>query len=92
MDFCWFYITGFDPAYSDYIQENKEFEQSYQYKFKEMTAEKLEEDLLDCLRKIVEICPERKEEDKIEMLYQAARLFELEEILSDIFCKELMKE
>ena len=40
-----------------------------------MAAEKLEEELLDCLIRIVEICPERKEEDKIEMLYQVAMLY-----------------
>ncbi len=92
MDFSQFYITGFDSAYSGYIKANKEFEQPYQYKFQEMAAEKLEEELVDCLGKIIELCPEKKEEDKTEMLYQAARLFELEEILSDIFYKELMKE
>ena len=92
IDFCQFYITGFDSAYSDYIKANKEFEQPYHYKFHEMAAEKLEEELVDCLGKIIELYPEKKEEDKIAMLYQAARLFELEEILSDIFYKELMKE
>ena len=92
IDFCQFYIIGFDSAYSDYIKANKEFEQPYQYKFKGMAAEKLEEELVDCLGKIIELCPEKKEEDKTAMLYQAARLFELEEILSDIFYKELMKE
>jgi hypothetical protein len=92
MDFSQFYITGFDSAYSDYIKANKEFEQPYHYKFQEMATEKLEEELVDCLGKIIELCPEKKEEDKTEMLYQAARLFELEEILSDIFYKELMKE
>ena len=92
MDFSQFYITGFDSAYSGYIKANKEFEQPYHYKFHEMAAEKLEEELEDCLGKIIELCPEKKEEDKTEMLYQAARLFELEEILSDIFYKELMKE
>lgn len=93
VDFCWFYITGFDPAYSDYIKENKEFKQEYQYqyKFKEMAAEKLEEDLLDCLRKIIEMHPE-KQGAKAAFMFQAARLFELEEILSDLFYKELMNE
>lgn len=92
MDFCQFYITGFDSAYSDYIKANKEFEQPYEYKFKEMAAEKLEEELVDCLGKIIELCPEKKEEDKTEMLYQAARLFELQDLLSDLFYKEVMKD
>ena len=92
MDFSQFYITGFDSAYSGYIKANKEFEQPYQYKFKGMAAEKLEEELVDCLGKIIELCPEKKEEDNIAMMYQATRLFELEEILSDMFYKELLKE
>lgn len=91
-DFCEFYISGFDPAYSDYVKENKDFEKKYDYKFGTMKAEKLEKELEDCLRKIVEISPEKKEEDKTEMLYQAARLFELDEILLVLFCEELMKE
>ena len=53
--------------------------------------EKEEEELVDCLGKIIEICPEKKEEDKTEMLYQAARLFELQDLLSDLFYKEVMK-
>ena len=92
MDFSQFYITGFDSAYSDYIKANKEFEQPYQYKFKGMAAEKLEEELVDCLGKIIELCPEKKEEDKTEMLYQAARLFELKDLLSDLFYKEVTKD
>lgn len=92
LDFCEFYMSGFDSAYSDYIKENKEFEKEYQYKFMAMAAEELEEELVDCLEKIVEKCPEKKEEDKTEMLYQAARLFELDEILLVLFCEELMKE
>lgn len=91
-NFCEFYISEFNPAYSDYIKENKEFEKEYQYKFGTMKTEKLEEELKKCLTKIIEIFPEKKEEDKTEMLYQAARLFELDEILLVLFCEELMKE
>lgn len=92
MDFCQFYITGFDSAYSDYIKENKEFEKEYQYKFRAMAAEELEEELVDCLGKIVEKCPEKKEEDKTVMMYQAAKLFELQELLSDLFYMEVIKD
>ena len=92
MDFCQFYITEFDSAYSDYIKVNKEFEQPYQYKFQGMAAEILDEELVDCLGKIIELCPEKKEEDKTEMLYQAARLFELQDLLSDLFYKEVTKD
>ena len=92
MDFSQFYITGFDSAYSDYINVNKRLERPYQYKFGAMAAEKLEEELVDCLGKIIELCPAKKEEDKTEMLYQAARLFELQDLLSDLFYKEVTKD
>ena len=92
MDFSQFYITGFDSAYNDYINANKRLERPYQYKSGAMAAEKLEEELVDCLGKIIELCPEKKEEDKTEMLYQAARLFELQDLLSDLFYKEVTKD
>ena len=79
MDFSQFYITGFDSAYSDYINANKRLERPYQYKSGAMAAEKLEEELVDCLGKIIELCPEKKEEDKTEML-------------SDLFYKEVTKD
>lgn len=92
MDFCQFYITGFNSAYSDYIKANKEFEQPYQYKFKEMATEKLEEELKDCLEKLVALYPEKTDADKTTIMYQAARLFELQDLLSDLFCMEIMKD
>lgn len=92
MDFSQFYITEFDPAYSDYIKANKEFEQPYQYKFKEMATEKLEEELKDCLKDIIALYPEKNNEDKTAMIYQASMLFELQDLLSDLFYKEVMKD
>lgn len=92
MDFCQFYITGFDSAYSDYFKANKEFEQPYQYKFKEMATEKLEEELKDCLEKLVALYPEKTYADKTAMIYHAARLFELQDLLSDLFCMEIMED
>lgn len=92
MDFSQFYITEFDPAYSDYIKGNKEFEQPYQYKFKGMAAEKLEKELKDCLKKIIALYPEKNNEDKTAMIYQASMLFELQDLLSDLFYKEVMKD
>lgn len=92
MDFSQFYITEFDPAYSDYIKANKEFEQPYQYKFKEMATEKLEEELKGCLKKIIALYPEKTDADKTTIMYQAARLFELQDLLSDLFCMEIMKD
>lgn len=91
-NFCEFYISEFNPAYSDYIKENKEFEKEYQYKFRAMAAEELEEELVDCLGKIVEKYPKKKEEDKTAMMYQAAKLFELQELLSDLFYMEVIKD
>lgn len=92
MDFCQFYITEFDSAYSDYIKVNKEFERPYQYKFQGMAAEKLEEELKGCLEKLVALYPEKTDADKTAMMYHAARLFELQDLLSDLFCMEVMKE
>ena len=92
IDFCKFYMSGFDPAYSDYFKVNKKLEQPYSYKFKPISEEKLEEQLKDCLTKIIEIYPDRKEEDKTAMMYQAAKLFELQELLSDLFYMEVMKD
>lgn len=90
-DLCEFYILWFNPAYSGYAKENKNFEKEYQCKFRTIKVEKLEKKLKECLTKIVEIYPKRKEEDKTAFIFQASKLFELEEILSDSFYKELMK-
>lgn len=92
LDFCEFYLSEFDPAYSDYFKVNKKLEQPYSYKFKPISEEKLEEQLKDCLTKIIEIYPDRKEEDKTAMMYQASMLFELQDLLSDLFYKEVMKD
>lgn len=92
IDFCQFYITGFDSAYSDYFKANKEFEQPYEYKFKGMAAEKLEEELKGCLKDIIALYPEKTDADKTTIMYQATRLFELQDLLSDLFCMEIMKD
>lgn len=75
MDFYQFYIIGFDPAYGTYIQENKELEKPYLYKFGAMAGEKLEKEFEDCLEKIIALYSE-KQKNKAEMLYHAVRLFE----------------
>ncbi|MFG6328846.1 MAG: hypothetical protein K1W06_05125 [Lachnospiraceae bacterium] len=51
LDFCEFYISYFDSAYGGYMQVNKEYEKPYQYKFKPMTVEKLEDEMADCFGK-----------------------------------------
>ena len=71
--------------------KNKEFEKPYPYNFKPMTKNKLEEDLKGCLTKLIELYPEKTDEDKTSIMYQCARLFEIEEILFDLFYKELMQ-
>ena len=91
MDFCQFYITGFDPAYSRYLRENPNLEKAYQYKFEAMPAEKLEEELEDCLIRLLVLSPENSTHKK-EILYQATRLFRLEEIISTLFYGELTNE
>lgn len=85
------YILEFYPVYENYVKENKEFEKTYPYKFKPMTKNKLEEDLKDCLTKLIELYPEKTDKDKTSIIYQGARLFEIDEILFDLFYKELIE-
>ncbi len=92
LNFCEFYISYFDSAYSDYAKENKGFEKEYQYKFKEMTAEELEEELVDCLGKIIALHPEKTDANKTAMMYQASRLFELQDSLTDLFIMEVTND
>ena len=63
LDFCEFYISYFDSAYSDYAKKNKGVEKEYQYKFRTMAVEELEEELVACLGKIIELCPEKKDDN-----------------------------
>ena len=92
LDFCQFYTTGFDPAYSRYLKQNPNLGESYQYKFEAMPVGKLEEELEDCLINLLVLSPEKNNSHKTEMLHQAAKLFELEENISTVFYEELMKE
>ena len=85
------YILEFYPVYENYVKENKKFEKPYQYKFKPMTKNKLEEDLKDCLTKLIELYPEKTGKDKTSIMYQGARLFEIDEILFELFYKELIQ-
>ena len=92
MNFCQLYTAGFDPACSRYFKENPNFWEAYQYKFEAMPAEKLEEELEDCLINLLILSPEKNSAHKAEIAYQAARLFELEEIMSTLFYEELTNE
>ncbi len=85
------YILEFYPVYENYVKENKEFEKPYPYKFKPMTKNKLEEDLKDCLEQLIKLYPEKTDKDKTSIMYQGARLFEIDEILFDLFYKELIE-
>ena len=85
------YILQFYPVCESYIKENKEFEKPYPHKFKPMTKNKLEEDLKGCLTKLIELYPEKTDEDKTSIMYQCARLFEIDEILFDLFYKKLIE-
>ena len=85
------YILEFYPVYENYVKENKEFDKSYPYNFKPMTKNKLEENLKGCLTKLIELYPEKCDEDKTSIMYQSARLFEIDEVLFDLFYNELME-
>ena len=64
---------------------------SHTYRFKNISKDKLEEDLVDYLKQIIALYTEKTTEDKTTIMYQCARPFETEEILFDIFYKELME-
>lgn len=85
------YILEFYPVCENYVKENKEFEKPYPYNFKPMTKNKLEEDLKGCLTKLIELYPEKCDEDKTSIMCQSARLFEIDEVLFDLFYNELME-
>jgi len=63
------YILGFYPTYSSYAKENKNFEKPYPYNFNPVPKNKLEEDLKDCLTKLIELYPEKTVEDKTSIMY-----------------------
>ena len=92
IDFCKFYMSEFDPAYSDYFKINKKFEQPYSHKFKPISKEKLEEDLKDCLKRIIALYPEKTYVDKTIIMYQAERLFELQDSVTDLFIMEVTND
>lgn len=85
------YILEFYPVCENYVKENKEFDKPYPYNFKPMTKNKLEENLKGCLTKLIELYPEKCDEDKTSIMYQSARLFEIDEVLFDLFYNELME-
>lgn len=92
IDFCKFYMSEFDPAYSDYFKINKKFEQPYSHKFKPISEGKLEEDLKDCLKRIIALYPEKTYVDKTIIMYQAERLFELQDSVTDLFIMEVTND
>ncbi len=53
------YILEFYPVYNDYVSENKKFKKPYTYRFKNISKDKLEEDLRDCLEQIIALYPEK---------------------------------
>lgn len=57
-----------------------------------MVAEKLEEELKDCLKKLIALYPEENNEDRTAVMYQGARLFELQDSVTDLFIMEVTND
>lgn len=87
IDFERFHLNeGFDTAYS---RLSKRYEQSeYAFQFQPMEPNLLEDSLKDCLNRIIALCSEDRDSHKSEILFQSSRLFELTQILGDIFLEE----
>lgn len=87
MDFQYIHLNEFDAVHSKMLKRN--VEPDYPFQFKLMELNLLEESLNDCLNRIIALCSENENADETEILYQASRLFELTEILGDVFTDEL---
>lgn len=86
IDFEKFHYGAFDAACSKLA---KKYEQpEYAFQFQPMEPNLLEDSLKDCLNRIIALCSEDRDSNKSEILFQASGLFELTQILGDIFLEE----
>lgn len=87
-DFGHFHLDEFDPICSKL--EKKYGKPDYPFQFNPMSADALEIAMNDCLNKIIDLCSKDDDESNItEILYSSARLFELDELLTDLFGEEI---
>ena len=87
-DFGRFHLNEFDPLCGKL--EDKYGKPEYPFQFQSMDAAALEKALKDCLTKIIDLCSQASGEANMpEILYQSQRLFELDELLTDLFGVEI---
>lgn len=87
-DFGHFHLDEFEPLCGKL--EDKYGKPEYPFQFKSMDSASLEIALTDCLTKIIDLCSQQSKDSNImEILYQGLRLFELDELLTDLFGEEL---
>ncbi len=54
-----------------------------------MPKDKLEKDFKNCLELLITLYQEKTDQDKVSIIYQSKKLFKTEEILFDLFFREL---
>ena len=86
MDFSYFHYDEFDPVCSKL--EKKYGKPDYPFEFEPMDADALEAALKDCLNKIITLSSKEEDSNIMDILYQDARLFELDGLLTDMFIEE----
>ena len=88
IDFGHFHFDEFDPICGKL--EEKYGKPIYPFQFEVMEASALETDLTTCLNKIIDLCSKCDDGSNVaEILYSSARLFELDELLTDLFTEEI---
>lgn len=90
MDFSEFYLSEFDTAFSQYRNENQEYEQNYPFRFSPLPDPyTLEKELQDCLQQLITPSPAKSSREKAEIImWQAYRLFELYHNMADLFLEK----
>lgn len=90
VDFSEFYLSEFDIAYSQYCNDNQEYEKEYPFRFPPLDANTLETELQNCLQQIITPPPVKSSRDRAKVImWQACRLFELYHNMIDLFSEKI---
>lgn len=84
-DFSEFYLSEFDDAYYSFHSANQKYEKEYPFQFPPREADILENELWDCLTKLISLFPEKNNSNITEIMWQSCKLFELYHNLDDLF-------
>lgn len=87
-DFCEFYCL-IDDCVSQYIDSHPNINTDYDFQFESRSIAKLKRDLTHCLNSLITIIPDCGEEDGDKIINLANKLFELNELLNDLFTMEI---